>query len=86
MRKYLLIFDDWFGSRDEAARAIRRIEGIIDVSVAFEGSLFIESPNSADLLSKRIISAYPGQRFFLTEISENRQGWMPRNWWEFIRR
>lgn len=85
MKQYLLIFDSTFGELDRVVFEFKQIDVIRDVRTCISGSLFIKSTVSASEIAKQLIAKYQNCRFFITEISANRQGWLPKSLWEFIK-
>ena len=48
-------------------------------------TFLIKSDNQASELADFFIEKKPNSRFFITEITTNRQGWLPREAWRFIK-
>lgn len=47
--------------------------------------LLVSTNSSATLLSERIRTYFPNQRFLLTEINlKNHNGWLPKEAWDWI--
>ncbi|GEM_PF-2274502 len=61
------------------------VDSILDVRSSLAGTFFVKSSASARELSKSIIPLIPGIRFIISEIGDNRQGWLPISVWDFIK-
>ncbi len=61
------------------------IDSVLDVRSSLAGTFFIKSSASARELAKSVISVVPNTRFIISEIGENRQGWLPVSVWDFIK-
>lgn len=48
-------------------------------------SFIIASNRNAQFIADKIIDEVPKLRFFITEIASNRQGWLPKETWDFIK-
>ena len=85
MNTYILVCDQNFGPSSETLLMLRGIDSIKDIKSPFSNFFFLKSPETAVALSKKIIEANPGKRFFISEISQNRQGWLHKDIWVFIK-
>lgn len=48
-------------------------------------TFIIASDRNANFIADEVIKKIPKLRFFITEITDNRQGWLPKETWEFIK-
>lgn len=85
MKTYLLTYSPPFGESCDVMSLLKSIDSIFDLRSPYSGFFFIKSSDTATGLSKKILSLNPGKRFFISELSLNRQGWLPRDNWEFIK-
>lgn len=58
---------------------------IIDWRTDMPNSFLIASDATADSIADYIISQKRNARFLITEIKSNRQGWLPKDSWAFIK-
>lgn len=86
-RVYLFVYSDLMGDRDTMRGLVDSIPQILDWCYDIPNSFYIISERSANELSDLIRSNYSGThiRFIITEISNNRQGYLPKKTWEFIK-
>ena len=85
MRTYLFIYSDAMCNRDTIKTAIAGIPEIIRWRYDIPNSFYIHSNASADELTAKIANKFPGRKCFLfVEISENRQGYLSKETWNFI--
>lgn len=85
MKTYLFIYSDAMGNRDALKAAIAVIPEIIRWRYDIPNSFYIYSDASADELTEKMANKFPGRKCFLfLEISENRQGYLSRETWNFI--
>jgi hypothetical protein len=72
-------------NRDTIKTAIAGIPEIIRWRYDIPNSFYIHSNASADELTAKIANKFPGRKCFLfVEISENRQGYLSKETWNFI--
>ncbi len=82
---YILVCTKFMGPRDEMRSMLRGIDVIDEVIPLFDNSFLISSEASANRIASEIRHYHPTKRFLISRISNNRQGWLPRNIWNFIR-
>lgn len=73
------------GSKDEIRAMLRSIDIINEVVTLFDNTFLIGSDESATRIAREIRNIHPARRFLISRISDQRQGWLPRNIWNFIR-
>ena len=56
-----------------------------DFKKDMEFSFIIASNRNAQFIADAIINDVPKLRFLITEIASNRQGWLPKETWDFIK-
>lgn len=86
-RVYLFVYSDLMGNRDAMRELVDSIPQILDWCYDMPNSFYIISVLSANELSEVIRSSYSGShaRFIISEITENRQGYLPKKTWDFIK-
>ena len=85
MKTYLFVYSDAMCNRDTIKTAIAGIPEIIRWRYDIPNSFYIHSNASADELTAKIANKFPGRKCFLfVEISENRQGYLSKETWNFI--
>lgn len=85
MKTYIFTYNSTFGETAEVMSMLKNIDSIVDLRQPFPGLFLLKSSDTAQILSKKIIDFKPNNRFLISEISDNRQGWLPRDNWEFIK-
>lgn len=85
MRKaYLLVYSNSLGSRDEVKNCVDNSQEILLWRYDMPNSFYLISEHSADQISEMIRNELGNNRFLVTEISSNKQGWLPRKTWDLI--
>jgi hypothetical protein len=85
MKIYQFTYTDGFGNDSDVSLMLKSIDSVSDLRIPFTRLCFIKSTDTANAISKKIIQLKPQLRFFISEVTENRQGWLPKDIWEFIR-
>lgn len=86
MRKaYMLIYSDSLGSRNEIRKCLNSLEVIDTWRYDMPNSFYVISEHSASEIAKEIRRLLGNGRFLLTEISDNRQGWLTSQSWYLIK-
>ena len=86
MKVYLFVFGNGFGDRESVKEILHSMEGDIvawrtDMSNAF----YLKSELSADDLANRLREKKPLGRFLVQEFTDNKQGWITKESWRFLR-
>ena len=88
-RVYFLIYNDDLGTRSQIKRFLDAQETIDDWRYDIPGLFYLISELTADELCQLIRNGLKqeesGARFIVSEVSRNRQGWLPRDTWKFLR-
>lgn len=86
MRKaYLLVYSPSLGTRDQVKKCIKSLPDIITWRCDMPNSFYLISENEAKDISNAIHEYFGNKgRFLVTEISDNRQGWLPSKTWYLI--
>ncbi len=82
---YLFVCTKFMGTRFEIREMLRSIDVVTKVVPLFDNSFLIGSDESATRIAREIRNIHPARRFLISRISNHRQGWLPRNIWEFIK-
>jgi hypothetical protein len=88
MRKvYLLVYSGRLGTRDHVKACLESIPEVITWRYDLPSAFYLVSEASAATLTEAIrkCALLPNPRFLLTEISPNRQGYLVKDSWAFIR-
>lgn len=84
---YLLIFNDKLGIRSDVTTYLDKISEISYWYTCMPNAIFLTSTLTAGSISDRIKSHFgtdSGQRFFISEVHKDRQGWMPKKVWHML--
>lgn len=85
MKVYLLVYGPDFGQEHEVLSLLKNLDSVRETNVCLPNCIFIKSSVNAKILSSKINRLKPNKRFFLSEVSVNRQGWLPRTIWAFLK-
>lgn len=87
MKAYIFSYNNHNEITDKELDSILKniFSAIGDFKKDMEFSFFLSSNRSAQFIADKIINEIPQLRFFITEISNNRQGWLPQQTWKFIK-
>ena len=83
-RSYLLVYSDSLGTRDQVKNCLSDIEEVTTWRYDMPNSFYVISDYSADEVARAIRENLGKGRFLLTEISSNKQGWLPNETWYLI--
>lgn len=85
-KAYLLVYSPTLGSREQIKECINSLQEIITWRYDMPNSFYLISGHEAKDLSDAVRSYFNNKgRFLITEISDNRQGWLPEKTWHLIR-
>ena len=85
MKTYLLIFNSLFGTRQKTIEILNNISTISHIWSDMPHAILLKSSSDANKLCDDIRAKNPHGRFFVCEISSNRQGYLPNDTWTFIK-
>ena len=85
MKVYIFIYNNSLGNEEETKELLNSIREISDWRTDIRNTFLIKSTLEANELADIIIKNKPQARFFISEIAENRQGWLPKDAWKFIK-
>lgn len=87
MKTYLMVYSDKLGDRETVKRILGLMPEISHWRYDMPHSFYLLSEASAQELVSSMVS-HLGQasskRFIIAEITDNRQGYLPRETWNFI--
>lgn len=85
MKIYLLIFNNMFGSRDQAISIIKQIPNIIGWRSDMPNAIYLKSNCDSQQLCDSIRSIRRVGKFLIVEITANRQGYLSQESWNFLK-
>ena len=85
MKVYIFIYNNSLGNEEETKELLNSIRQISDWRTDIRNTFLIKSTLEANELADIIIKNKPQARFLISEIAENRQGWLPKDAWKFIK-
>ena len=85
MKVYIFIYNNSLGNEEETKELLNSISEISDWRTDIRNTFLIKSTLEANELADIIIKNKPQARFLISEIAENRQGWLPKDAWKFIK-
>lgn len=85
MKTYIFLYSNTFGSVSEVTELIDSIPQIVKWRTDIPNSFMLKSDLEAKQLADFIIGKKANARFLISEITENRQGWLPKEAWNFIK-
>lgn len=85
MKCYLLIFNNLFGSRLEAIEIVKKISIVSSWRCDMPGAIYLKSDSSAQAVCDAIRKVRSLGRFLVCEVSENRQGYLTKETWDFLK-
>lgn len=84
-KAYILIYSDVKMDRQDVQRWADAERKVITWRYDLPNSFYLVSENSASELADSFAETFGKVRFLITEISTNRQGFLPKNTWYFLR-
>lgn len=85
MKKYIFIYSNTLGTLTEVTELLDSMSEISEWRTDIPNSFILKSDLEAKQLANIIIEKKPNARFLISEITENRQGWLPKESWNFIK-
>lgn len=84
---YLFIYSDKMGDRESIKNSLDSIVEILDWRYDLPNCFYLISECSANELSNLIYHKYEERpcRFIISEIQTNRQGYLPKDTWTFLK-
>ncbi len=87
MKTYLFVYANSLGDREKVKAILCSMQEVSHWRYDMPNSFYIRSDSSAQELVEAIVGKVGSgvKRFIITEISDNRQGYLPRETWNFIK-
>jgi hypothetical protein len=86
MRKaYLLVYSNSLGTREKVKNVLDKTNKVIHWRYDLPNSFYLVSEFTASQISDVIRAKLGNGRFIITEISDNKQGWLPKASWDLIK-
>jgi hypothetical protein len=85
MKNYLFTFGLSFGTRNEAKEILRKCPSVKSWRTDMMRAFYLKSDADANTIAKEIRENKKSGRFIVTEITDNCQGWIQKDSWEFIK-
>ncbi len=82
---YILIYNAVLVPEEEMKDLLNKASFISDWRTDIINTFLIKSDHSADEIADFLIAEKPNVRFLVSEINQNRQGWLPKDSWSFMR-
>ena len=85
---YLLVFNDKLGTRDQVKDFIDKLPEVTYWYYCLPHAMFLTATGSAGHISdelKRQFGTEDGKRWFITEVHQDRQGWLPKQVWHMLK-
>lgn len=85
MKTYVFTYANSLGNYEEVKELLNSIDQIKDWRYDAMNAFFLKSDSTSEEIADIIISRKPNSRFFITEVTPNRQGWLPNETWGFLK-
>jgi len=85
---YLLVFNEKVGPRKTVQEFLDTLPEVTYWYGCMPSAVFLTSTSTAGQLSEKMKARFgtgTGQRFFITEVHSDRQGWLPKNVWHMLK-
>ncbi len=83
-KAYLLVYSDILASREQLKNCLTSIDEVYTWRYDMPNCFYLISEYSADEIAKSIRTYFGKGRFLITEISSNKQGYLPKETWYLI--
>lgn len=84
-RAYLLVYNADVGTRDSLLQIIDTMPEVTNWRYELPYTFYLISELSANDLAHRLRTLTGDKgRFLITEVSPNKQGWLPKDSWHFL--
>lgn len=84
MKTYLFTFGVSFGSRNEAKEILRKCSSVNSWRTDMMREFYLKSEADANTIAEEIRNIKKSGRFIISEITDNCQGWIQKDSWDFI--
>jgi hypothetical protein len=85
---YLLVFNSRMGTRGDVTSFLDADPNVTYWYACLPSSVFLISTDTAGVISERLREHFGdkrGYRFFITEVSSDRNGWVPKQVWHMLK-
>ena len=85
---YLIVFDDDLGSRNDVQKLLDNIPEVTYWYSCMPNVIFLTSTVNAQTLADKVHERFGrgrGKRFLVTEVHQDRQGWLPKKVWHMFK-
>jgi hypothetical protein len=84
-KSYIFVYNSGFGSEEQIIKILDSIPEITNWRLELPNTFFLVSELSANNLSQKIKSRVKGDyRFIISELLNNKQGWLSKKTWALI--
>lgn len=83
---YLLVYSETLGSREDVKKCINQIPEVLTWRYDLPNAFYLVSEQDAKTVANAITKCMGKHgRFILTEVSDNRWGWLPNDTWHLLK-
>ncbi|MGZ0708066.1 hypothetical protein ACWPKO_06980 [Coraliomargarita sp. W4R53] len=83
---YILVFSDPVGTKDEVKKVVDEMDEVTTWYLCMSNAIFIRSNYDSASLSNRFREYTKDKgRFMIIDLDTDRNGWLPKKAWEFIK-
>ena len=88
MSVYIFIYSNSLGDRDTVKAALQAMPEVLSWRYDIPNSFYLVSNSSAQELTESLIRQLSpeSKRFLIMEVSNNRQGYLSKETWDFLRK
>lgn len=85
-KAYLLTFSDGFGSREKIKKCLNTMSSVTNWRYDMTNAFYLISEEDAHVISNDLRELMNSEgRFIIVELTENKQGWLTKDSWYFMR-
>lgn len=85
MKIFLFIFNNEFGTRDQAINIIKQLPTIFSWRSDLPNAIYIKSESCPQKLCDDIRAKRGVGKFLIAELTSNRQGYLSKETWSFLK-
>ena len=85
---YLIVFNEKIGTRKDVQAFLDSLPEVTYWYGCLPNAVFFTARVGAGAISEQVKARFgtdSGQRYFITEVHSDRQGWMPKNVWHLLK-
>ena len=83
-RAYLFIYNDDVGSREQIRDYLDELPEVLNWRYDMPYAFYVVSHCSAREIAEKVHEFAHDGRFLIVEVTENKQGWLPRRTWALL--